>query len=165
VLARHNADPAIEENRMHKVTSLSGAILIAGLTLGACHHHRGAHHGRVADHDGDHDEHVDEHRDPELGSGMSTNSAVNAIARARCERERRCENVGADKSYASMGACEQKIRADWAPDLNKYECPRGTVKAELEECLNSVRAEDCGNPFDTLSRMAQCDAADICQGD
>jgi hypothetical protein len=64
-----------------------------------------------------------------------------------------------------VGACEEKIRADWAGDLNKYECPGGTVKAELDECLADVRSEDCGNPFDTLSRIAQCDASDICKGD
>lgn len=137
-----------------------GALLV---TLGACHNRPGARHEHAVDRDHDHDEHHDEHHDPELGSGMSTKHAVSAIAKARCEREARCENIGADKSYTSVGACEEKIRADWAGDLNKYECPGGTVKAELDECLADVRSEDCGNPFDTLSRIAQCNASDICQ--
>jgi hypothetical protein len=146
------------------VGSLVGlsALLV---TLGACHNHRGARHAHVADRDGDHDEHHDERHDPELGSGMSTHHAVNSIAKARCEREARCNNIGADKSYASKGACEEKIRADWAGDLNKYQCPGGTVKAELDECLAGIVSEDCGNPFDTIARVAQCDASDICKGD
>jgi hypothetical protein len=155
------------------VGSLLGlsALLV---TLGACHNRPGARHGRVADRDHNHDEHVaardrdgdhDERHNPELGSGLSTNSAVRAIAKARCERETRCNNVGADKDYASAGACEEKIRADWAGDLNKYQCPGGTNKAELDECLAGVRSEDCGNPFDTLASIAQCDSSDICEGD
>lgn len=157
------------------VGSLVGlsALLV---TLGACHNRPGARHGhaadrdrdhdeRVVDRDRDHDEHNDERHDPEVGSGLSTNSAVRAIAKARCERESRCNNVGPDKDYASVGACEEKVRADWAGDLNKYECPGGTNKAELDECIAGVRSEDCGNPFDTLARIAQCDSSDICEGD
>lgn len=138
-----------------------GALVVA---LGACHHHRGAQHG--AHHgDRDHDEHTGEHESPELGSGLSTHHAVHAIAKARCEREEHCDNIGTDKSYTSLAACEDKIRADWAGDLNKYECPRGIVKSELDACLTGVRNEACGNPFDTLARVTACNANDICKGD
>lgn len=140
-----------------------GAIVV---TLGACHHHRGARHGEHrGDLDRDHDEHTGEHANPELGSGLSTSHAVSAIAKARCEREKTCGNIGADKSYASTDACEDKIRADWAGDLNKYECPKGIVKVELDQCLTDVRGESCGNPFDTLARIANCNASDICKSD
>jgi len=146
------------------ITGLSAAVL---LSAAACHRGPGARNGRMGDHDGDHDEHVDERdRDgPDVGSGLKANSAVRAIARARCEREKRCDNIGADKSYLSSSACEEKIRADWSGDLNKYECPQGTSKDALDACMNDIRAEDCGNPFDTLSRLTTCNAADICLGD
>ena len=139
-----------------------GAVLV---TLGACHNRPGARHaheGHHGDRDADHDEHGDERKSPELGSGISTSHAVHAIAKARCEREQRCGNIGGDKTYASTGACEDKIKADWAGDLNKYECPKGIVKAELDQCLTEVRGEECSHPFDTLSRLVQCNSSDIC---
>lgn len=162
---------------MQKLTVCSLAAFGTLLALGACHNRPGARHGRAADldrdhdehrvrdRDVDHDEHADERHDPDVGAGLSTNRAVHAIAKARCEREKRCENVGDGKNYISLDACKDKIEHEWAGDLNKYECPHGIVAAELEQCLTDVRAEECGNPFDTLSRIAQCDADDICDGD
>jgi hypothetical protein len=165
---------------MQKLTVCSLAVLGSALALGACHNRRAPryvdrdrdgdervdeHPSRRGDGDSDHDEHNEEARKPELGSGIATRRAVHAIARARCERERRCDNVGAKKTYASLDACEAKIEGEWAADLNKYECPHGVVQSELDQCLADVRAEECGNPFDTLSRIAQCDADDICDGD
>lgn len=147
---------------MQKLTVCSLVALSSALAIGACHHHRSP---RYADRDRDHDEHHDESKSPDLGSGLSTKHAVHSIARARCEREKRCDNVGAKQTYASMDACEAKIESEWAGDLNKYECPHGIVKAALDKCLSDVRAEECGNPFDTLSRIASCDADDICDGD
>lgn len=161
---------------MQKITIGSmvglGAVLLA---LGACHNRPGTR-SAADDHDGDQDEHSDEHRAhhrehdrdhhdgdrPQLGAGLSTGSAVRAIANARCDREQRCGNIGADKDFSSMNACEDKIRADWADDLNKYECPKGTVKAALDACLTEIRGEECGRPFQALSRMMKCSASDIC---
>jgi hypothetical protein len=115
------------------------------------------------DHDGDHDESHDEaHTSPLRGPGGETRSAVNNIADARCAREERCNNVGADKKYASDDVCENQIKSDWADDLNAYECPKGVVDNELEECLNAIRNEDCNSPFDTLSRVSACTAGQIC---
>jgi len=132
---------------MQKLTVCSLAALGTVLALGACHNRPGARH------------------DPDMGAGASTKHAVHAIAKARCEREKRCEHVGHDKEYSSLDACKDTIEHAWASDLNKYECPHGIVTAELEQCLTDVRDEECGNPLDTLSRIAQCDADDICDGD
>jgi hypothetical protein len=37
------------------------------------------------------------------------------------------------------------------------------VEKELDECLEEIRNEDCGNPFDTLGRLAACRENDICK--
>ncbi|MDB4975622.1 MAG: hypothetical protein JWN48_3963 [Myxococcaceae bacterium] len=157
-----------KESEMQNVTvwSMTGLSAAVLLTMGACHNRPGARHGHTGDldRDRDHDEHGDERHEghSELGAGVKANHAVHAIAKARCEREEHCGNIGAGKSYTSMGACEEKIRADWAGDLNKYECPKGTNKEALDKCLGDVRTEECGNPFDTLSRVVSCSASDIC---
>jgi hypothetical protein len=100
---------------------------------------------------------------PEVGSGLSSRSAVRSIATARCEREQRCGNIGADEDYATTQDCESTIASEWEEELNKYECPNGIVEAELEECLSDIRSEACGNPLDTLSRLVSCNDSDICQ--
>lgn len=91
-----------------------------------------------------------------------TRSAVRDIANARCDREERCENIGADRKFATRDICEQSIKNDWADDLNGFDCPNGVVDVELEECLVAVRGEDCGSAFDALDRITSCTASDIC---
>jgi hypothetical protein len=93
---------------------------------------------------------------------LDTHSAVASIAEARCAREDRCTNVGKDKKYASASACEDSIRDDWKDDLNARQCPGGTKETQLKECLTAIRNEDCSSPFDTLSRVSECTASQIC---
>jgi hypothetical protein len=89
-------------------------------------------------------------------------SARDDIADARCEREATCDNIGGDKKFSSAEDCVVSIRADWKDELNARECPGGVNQAQLSECLTAIRNEDCGNPFDTLSRLAACTTGQIC---
>lgn len=89
-------------------------------------------------------------------------SATNSIAEARCARESRCDNIGADKKFSSMEDCITRIREDWREELSSRECPGGINETQLNECLAAVRAEECSNPFDTLERVAACTAGQIC---
>ncbi len=100
---------------------------------------------------------------PVTASGQ-TASASSSIAEARCAREQRCENVGDNKKFSSSGDCMDRIRADWKDDLNARECPNGVKRLELDECLSAIRAEDCGAPLDTLARVTECTAGQICDG-
>lgn len=94
----------------------------------------------------------------------STRSATESIAMSRCQREQSCNNVGADKKYSSASDCLTRIRADWKDDLNARECPGGINQVQLDECLTKIRNEDCSSPFDTLSRVTECTAGQICEG-
>ena len=105
-------------------------------------------------------------RSTALGDGMTPASrartAAEQIARARCEREQQCGNIGADKSFSSAQDCLVRIQSDWKDDLNARECPGGINQKELNECVMQVRTEACGNPFDTLARITECTSAQIC---
>jgi Family of unknown function (DUF6184) len=90
-------------------------------------------------------------------------SATESITEARCARESRCDNVGADKKYSSMEDCAARIRDDWRGDLDARSCQAGVNDAQLDECLNEIRAEECSSPFDTLERVAACTAGQICK--
>ena len=102
---------------------------------------------------------------PAKAEAGTNRAAVRAIATARCEREERCNNLGADAKYPSKEDCLDRVRADWANELSVYECPNGLVTAELNECLDDIRNEDCGNPFDTLARTMSCSKSEICADD
>ena len=99
-----------------------------------------------------------------MTAASGTHSAAEQIASARCEREQKCGNIGADKTYSSSQDCLARIRADWQDDLNARECPGGVNQKQLDECLAKIRNEDCGSPFDTLSRVSECTAGQICEG-
>ena len=94
----------------------------------------------------------------------ATRSAAESIAMSRCQREQACDNVGADKKYSSSSDCLTRIRADWKDDLNARECPGGINQHQLDQCLTKIKTEDCGSPFDTLSRLTECTAGQICEG-
>lgn len=91
-----------------------------------------------------------------------TLSAAEQIAQARCEREKECSNVGNDKTYSSAQDCLARIRNDWKDDLDSRQCPGGINQRQLDECMSQVRAEACGNPFDTLARITECTQGQIC---
>lgn len=92
-----------------------------------------------------------------------SSSALESITEARCARESRCDNVGANLEYSSMEDCAARVRDDWRGDLDARSCPNGVNRAQLDECLNEIRAEECSSPFDTLERVAACTAGQICE--
>jgi hypothetical protein len=132
-------------------------LSLLGLTNG-CHRHGERAGARHADPE-------DEAHDRSLrGAKGETRSATRDIAHARCQREARCNNLGADQKFATQAACEDQIRSDWGADLNTLECPNGVVEQQLEECLAAIRGEECNSPLDTLSRMTECQSPQICAG-
>lgn len=93
----------------------------------------------------------------------ATAAAVNDIATARCEREQRCGNIGAGKSYESATACSSKLSQELQEELNGYECPQGISSKELQECMKAIREEECNSPLDKLARLAACRDSDLCK--
>ena len=99
---------------------------------------------------------------PTMTPAARTRSAAEQIADARCEREQQCGKIGKDQTYSSSQDCLARIQSDWKDELNTRECPGGINERELSECLGQVRSEACSNPFDTLARITECTAAQIC---
>jgi hypothetical protein len=134
------------------------ALTFAGLTIAAgCNNRR--------------DERANEPRTTEVGHTTTTGAnvvttsndvAVGRIVASRCAREAACNNVGVDKKYQNTAGCTAKIRSDMKDDLNAKDCPYGVDQKELDECLESIRKEDCNNPIDTISRLGACRTSDMC---
>lgn len=94
---------------------------------------------------------------------MAFSDALGSIAEARCEREQRCDRIGAGKRYESLQVCRTVVRNDLSSRLNPADCNRGIDRSELSECMAEARNEDCGNPIDTLERIVACRASDLCR--
>jgi hypothetical protein len=96
---------------------------------------------------------------------VSPMSAVDQIAAARCDREARCNDIGATKEFQNREHCLQVMRADAADDLGDDDCPNGIGQGDLQECLSDIGTEDCGGvsvPFDKLETVMSCRQDDLC---
>jgi hypothetical protein len=100
---------------------------------------------------------------PKAAGDTVSESAVSALARARCDREERCDNVGNGKKYASRGECLSETRSDWRDDLNARECPEGVSSSQLAHCVDEIKRESCGNPVEKLESVLACRTADLCK--
>lgn len=94
---------------------------------------------------------------------VSNQAAIDRIVAARCQRAAACNDIGADREYASRDVCMREIRTSMRDDLKASECPGGIDAKELNECLTEIRNENCNNPLDTIGRLAACRTSDLCQ--
>lgn len=93
---------------------------------------------------------------------IQNQAAIQRIVEARCEREAACNNVGGDKRFADRNVCTSEIQKDMRDDLNAKDCTYGIDAKELNECLDSIKKESCGNPIETIGRLAACRTSDMC---
>jgi hypothetical protein len=94
---------------------------------------------------------------------VDNDHAINALTKARCDREDACNNLGADKKYDSFDACEREIRHDTAITLRPEKCVNGVIAERLDSCLDQIRTERCGNPIDKIERVAACRKMMLCK--
>jgi hypothetical protein len=89
--------------------------------------------------------------------------ASESIALARCSREVKCNRVGADGKYPSRGACVAELKREVRSDLQSNTCGHVRDK-ELNDCLQAIRAEQCGNTLDMdgAIRLKACRPDNIC---
>lgn len=93
---------------------------------------------------------------------LPAEDAVNRLTARRCEREMDCNNIGAGKKYDDHAACEREVAHDLESELRPASCTYGVRGDRLDECLQELRNEKCGNPLDTVSRLATCRTGRIC---
>lgn len=89
-------------------------------------------------------------------------AAVDDIVDARCDLEERCHNVGAGQTYDTRDTCESKMQGTSASEINAKDCPLGVDPKKLEACVASIRAEECGSVFDSLTRWNTCRPGQLC---
>lgn len=93
---------------------------------------------------------------------VTSDDAVNLLTARRCDREIDCDNVGAGKRYDDRGGCEREIAHDLHAELHPSICPYGVREEQLNDCLEALRTDSCGAPFDAMGRIAVCRAESLC---
>jgi hypothetical protein len=89
-------------------------------------------------------------------------SAVGRIAAARCDREVRCNNVGAKEKFPNRRECVARMVEYKRAHVNAQACPAGIAERDLENCLDAIRSEDCTSPALALERMNACRSTALC---
>lgn len=95
-------------------------------------------------------------------SAPASDKAVERISSARCDREMRCGNVGAGKSYVNQDGCLTEVKGKTMNDLTNSACPRGIDTMQLDKCLADIKGERCENVLDALSRLSNCRTGALC---
>jgi hypothetical protein len=88
---------------------------------------------------------------------------IRRIAEARCAREQRCEQIGAGRRFADRDACMTYVLDHSRVDLSSAQCPGGIVEKELDECLQAIDEQTCGDPIDHAMRIVACRSSDMCK--
>ena len=97
------------------------------------------------------------------GATVPNGQAIQAITDARCNREVACNNVGEGQSYSDFNACTREIGHDTQVTLRNQKCPNGILQSRLSSCLDEISTERCGNPIDTIERLAACRKGMLCR--
>ena len=93
---------------------------------------------------------------------LPADDAVARLTAGRCQRELDCNTIGMGKKFDDLGACEREVGHDLKSELRPANCPYGVRGDRLEQCLQELRNEKCGNPLDTVSRLTTCRTGRIC---
>ena len=93
---------------------------------------------------------------------VSYETATSRIVAARCDREAACNNIGAKKRFVDRTVCTHELGAKLADDLKPSECPNGVDAKHLDDCLDAINKEACGNIIDTISRAGACQTSGLC---
>jgi hypothetical protein len=89
-------------------------------------------------------------------------AVVEQLARARCDQEQRCGNIGERSLYASRQACLEQMHGALSDDLESFDCTSGLDRTKFDGCATSLEWEACGHPFETLARYHSCRKAASC---
>ena len=94
---------------------------------------------------------------------VNNDQAVRDLTEARCNREVACNNIGQDKKYTDFNACTRELHHDTGITLRDQACPNGILQGRLSSCLDQINTERCGNPLDTIERLAACRKGMLCK--
>ncbi len=97
---------------------------------------------------------------PASRSVPEVEKAADELARARCERAQRCNEVGPTSKYETLQDCQQTMLVDTQEELG--DCHQGVDRGDFNQCLATVREQDCRGAMDSLRESKACSSDDLC---
>jgi hypothetical protein len=94
--------------------------------------------------------------------GMENDTAVTKIAKARCNREITCNDVGKGKQFDSFETCVRQVNRDATETLHANACGHGVDDAQLSACLSDIQTQACVNPLERVDRIGSCATTSLC---
>ena len=86
---------------------------------------------------------ADEERGPSRDLRPIAEASTFSVTRERCDRERRCENIGPGKTFESREACIRFLNDRNFDAFGPSACPTGVDQDAISECARSVRDGRC----------------------
>jgi hypothetical protein len=97
--------------------------------------------------------------------GEPVEAAVHEIATTFCDHEQTCDNVGANRSYATRQECVARQEGSRSQALRSTICSSRLAKSRVALCLDLVRGTPCVLAGDGASRVTECRAGVLCSGE
>jgi hypothetical protein len=86
------------------------------------------------------------------------------ITGARCDREVRCDQVGANKRFETRDICARDEGNKTQAELRPADCPNGVDEKKLQSCLDAISKQDCAKLVTSLQSVDECKTATLCLG-
>jgi hypothetical protein len=96
------------------------------------------------------------------GAAISRGDAVLALAKARCQRDAECNNLRTDAFTSSRQDCVRLVRDDEERDLSEVPCRAGINRAQADNCIEMLQAEECSTHMGRIEAILECRSAQLC---
>jgi len=96
-------------------------------------------------------------------AGGSQDTARDQAVAASCNKARQCNQIGDNKTYASDKVCDANQTTFWQQAWPAKDCDGHIDAQQLQLCLDTINAAECGNTGDLLNIIAnKCPATKVC---
>ncbi|NUP13962.1 MAG: hypothetical protein HOW73_48630 [Polyangiaceae bacterium] len=97
---------------------------------------------------------------------VTARSAIEKVAKATCDRQEECGEIGETKRFSSRQHCLSTTREELTRDLGRDEdCKNGVSNEDLGECLTEVRDAKCEgvrSMLDSWRTSMECGSNELC---
>jgi hypothetical protein len=100
---------------------------------------------------------------PAVSTPLPLWEAADAIAKARCDRQVACNDVGPSGQFLDEGACLRALQGQGpdALDLDD-ECHLGIDRPAFYRCVEAIRTQSCDESIDSYESIDVCAEDMVC---
>ena len=100
---------------------------------------------------------------PASSTVVESDRAVEKMAKANCDREQACANIGSGRRYQTRELCTGTFEREKFEELGFGKCLLGIDYLQLDLCMREISSENCNSPLDTLESLGACRSSKLCR--